>query len=374
MLDTIILQLERENFTIQDYYKFGTTEKKMFDGDVSFRYWINNPTSQDKQKGIYMPRLTIFRRGLKYFLQIEFSAPKLIFGNNLDELNETDFSIVVKTLQDKLLKMGVMIFTRDIEEAQILSFHPSKNIILNNNFTVGLAIRELSKIDISKRFDIDKKVFRNNGEVLQFYTGENSLVIYDKIKDITKPAKRATDKDKTIQQLSLFEPLKKKKLEVFRFEIRFKKKKMNDILKKLGNKINPQFKDIFNKELCKKILNLYWNDFFGKNKFIFSINSNPQKVLQIITSKFPNMKTTKALKIVGLYCLCKDDEGIRGFRQIIDNNGKKKSNWPTVKKYMKVLENEIFIFPNWQFLNDIEQELNKFESLKFDKKDIYLPI
>ncbi|MDD4110593.1 MAG: hypothetical protein PHS54_03460 [Clostridia bacterium] len=374
MLDTVILQLEKKNFSIFEYEKFRTSEKEIININAPFRAWYNNPTAQDRQNGIYKPRLTLTKRGLKINLKIEFSASKLLFGESLNELEENDFNEVVRVLHKKLDEMGVFVWTKDIEETPVLSFHPAKNIILKNNFTVNSVIRELKKIDIGKRFDIDEKNYRNSGESLHFFTISHAFTFYDKIKDLEKAPKRAIDKEQTIQQLSLFDNLKKTKMELLRFEVRLsKKRKMNEVLKKLGYNINPQFKNIFNKKLCKKILNQYWNDYFGDNQFVFCINDNPQKILQIILSKFPKLRLSKALKIVSIFMLCKDEEGTRGFRQIVENY-KPETNWNDVKKYLELLNNTILTYPTWQFLNDIKNSLEKFDSLKFDKKDIYLPI
>ena len=369
MLDTIILQLKRNEYSIIDYGRFGTTKEIVENSFGAFKKWFNNPNTKDKKDGIYKPRLTLIKRGRNFLLKIEFSAPKLILGNNLEELEENDFDKVIKTLQIRLKEMGIIVFTKHLEEAEVLSFHPSKNIILSKGYTSNLAIKELSKIDTSKRFDYDVKNFRNYGETLQFYTNSHSFVIYDKINDLNEPQKRATDKDQTVQQLSIYDFIQgnNKRLEVLRLEIRLSKKiKMNEILEQLGYKINPTFKDIYSKDLCQNIMTLYWREFFGQNNFIFSTNNNPQAILQLIMMKFPETKMTTALKMVGLYMLVKDDDGIRGLRQIVDSY-KPKSNWAVFKRDLKLFEDEIFKKSTLNFVKDINQQLTKFESFKINK-------
>ena len=305
MLDTIILQIHIDKCFMIDFKMFNTTKEEVFNTKTSFKKWMNNPTAQDKKDGIYKPRLTLIKRGRVFTITIEFSAPKIIFNNNLDELEETNFDNVVKTLQERMKSMGVWILTLNIEEADVLSFHPSKNIALSGGYTASFAIRELRKIDLSKRFDLDEKKFRN-GEILQLYTKSHSFVLYDKINDLKKPKSRATDKDRTPQQIDLFEYIQKenKRLEVLRLEVRLSsKRKMNEQLEKLGYAPNPPFKEIFKQELCKKIINQYWNDFFSDNQFIFNINSNPQDILQLILRRYPKIKIIKAINIVGLYSL-----------------------------------------------------------------------
>ena len=370
MLDTVILQLNPSQYHIQIYENFGATKEQITGARGGFRKWINNPTTQDKKNDIYKPRLTLIKRGAVLFLKVEFSAPKLIFNNNVEELNDSDFDLVIKTLRERMQSMGVLVFSTCLENAEIISFHPSKNIPLSKGYTANLAIKELNKIDCSKRFDFDEKNYRNNGEVLQFYTRSHSFVIYDKINDLVKPQKRATDKDQTKQQLSIFDYIQtnEQALQILRLEIRLSlKQKLNSVMDFLGQKTNPTFKDIFSKELCKKIVNSYWDNFFGDNLFIFNTNSSPQYILQLIFMKYPKIKILKAIKIVGLYLLCKDDDGIRGFRQIIDSHRHKRTDWQAVKQDLKQLEDEIFTSSVWGFIKDIRRELKDFKPYRLTK-------
>lgn len=369
MLDTIILQIDYNKFYINKYENFAASKKQILSSKSPFKKWINNPSKKDT---IYKPRLTLIKRGVRFVLKIEFSAPKLVFGNNIDELDDGDFDLVVETLRERLQSMGVSVFSADLENSEVISFHPSKNIPLSKGYTANLAIKELNKIDCSKRFDFDEKNFRNNGEVLQFYTRSHSLVIYDKINDLVKPQKRATDKDQTKQQSPIFDYIKNNEqtLQILRLEIRLSlKQKMNNIMEFMEQKTNPKFRDIFNKELCKKIVNYYWDIFFGNNTFIFNTNSSPQYILQLIFMKYPKIKILKAITIVGLYLLCKDDDGIGGFRQIIDNHRRKRADWQVVKRDLKLLEDEIFTGSTWGFIKDVRRELKDFKPFRLTKTE-----
>lgn len=372
MLDTVILQLNYKDYYIQKYDYFGTTKEQVASTKASFKKWVNNPTAKDKNDGIYKPRLTLIKRGVRFILKIEFSAPKLIFGDNINELDNKDFEEVIDTLRKRLYSMGVIVFSAQLEKAEVISFHPSKNIPLTDGYTANLAIKELSKIDCSKRFDFDEKNYRNNGEVLQFYTRSHSFVLYDKLKDVVKPQKRAIDKDQTKQQLSLFDFIKNNepRLELLRMEMRLStKQKMNDILNKVSHPKNLTFQDIFKQELCKKIVNYYWDTFFAENRFLFAIESNPQTIFQRILLRYPKVKTLQAIKILGLYVLCKDDSGIRGFRQIVESRKLKKIDWQVVKRDLALLDDDIFTASSWGFIKDIKNELNTFKPLKIGKTD-----
>jgi len=369
MLDTIILQIDHNKFYIEEYENFGASKEQILSSKSPFKKWINNPS---KKGTIYKPRLTLIKRGVRFVLKIEFSAPKLVFGNNIDELDDCDFDLVIETLRERLQSMGVLVFSADLENSEIISFHPSKNIPLSKGYTANLAIKELNKIDCSKRFDFDEKNYRNNGETLQFYTRSHSLVIYDKINDLVKPQKRATDKDQTKQQLPIFDYIKNNEqtLQILRLEIRLSlKQKMNNVMEFMEQKTNPTFRDIFSKELCKKIVNYYWDNFFGNNLFIFNTNSSPQYILQLIFMKYPKIKILKAITIVSLYLLCKDDDGIRGFRQIIDNHRRKRADWQVVKQNLKLFDDEMFNGSTWGFIKDVRRELKDFRPFRLTSNE-----
>ncbi|MFA6096860.1 MAG: hypothetical protein WC788_04500 [Candidatus Paceibacterota bacterium] len=309
--------------------------------------------------------MTIIKRGASFDLKIEFSAPKLLFDNNLDEMEESDFNEVVNKLKARIEDMGVKVYTSFIENAKVSAFHPSKNIPLSKGNTSTLAIKELSKINLNGRYDLEKVSFRNNGHSLQFYANSNAFAMYDKIIDMSKPKNRAIDKEQPLKQQSLFDLIKKeyKYLEVLRFEIRLaKKRKMNSILKEVNYPINPLFRDIFKKELCRKILNLYWNKYFDNNLFLFDIGNNPQKILQKILLTYPKIKKKQAIYLTGLNLLCKDEEGIRGLRTILP-----KAIWPRMSQDLKKFRKPEFNQRSYGFIADIQRGLKEFTSYKHNK-------
>jgi len=370
MLDTVILQIPIDYLAITDHNKFKPSAEKILKEEGSFRKYINNPSKIDKEKWGYMPRLTIIIRSYQIYLKIEFSVPKLLFGNNLDEVEEDNFEKIISKLQKIIEGMGVRLWSYQIERAEVTTFHPSKNILLSKGYTSSFVIRELSKINLNQRLDLEKVSFRNNGESLQLYANRHSLVLYDKINDLNKPAKRAIDKDQTKKQINLFEHIKKEKrdIEVLRIEIRLShKKKMVEILKKVGYKDTPLFKNIFKKDLCQKIIKLYWEEFFTKNLFLFSVNNSPQIILQKILIKYPKTNIRTAVMLVGLNLLCKDEEGIRGFRSIAKNY-KPKFNWVMLSSYLEKFEDEIFARPTHGFIKDIKRALYEFNAFKIHKK------
>ncbi len=369
MLDTIILETPVEFRAIIEPSKFKPSTRNI----ETFMGWLpckNNPTADDRERDIYKPKLTAMRRGITIILKIEFSAPKILWKNNLDEIEEKDFNAMVIGLQSKVRDMGVILQIPQIENAKVIGFHPSKNIVLTNKYTSSFALRELYKINLSQKLDFTRAGFRNEGEEIQFYSKIYSVVFYDKINDFLKPKARATDKDQPIYQRDLFEFIKKEKrgLEVLRIEIRLSNsEKMKEVLARMGFNQEPTLKNIFKKDLCQKIVTFYWETLFDKNMFVFNTYNNPQKILEMVLIKYPKMKMRKAVMLVGLNLLCRDEGGFRGFRKIVEGY-KEKKNWVALKRYLDEFEDDYFKYPRHGFIDDIQKTIDKFEAFKLAEK------
>ncbi len=366
MLDTVILTIPRGSYKLKtDAFTPNANILKM-SGNYLLKC-VNNPTSADKKDGNYRPRLTLMKRmtrkGDEIPLKIEFSVAKMLHGNNVDEVEEDDFHKVVIALHEAMIEMSVYVSTEDLQNASVSAFHPSKNIELANGYTSSFVITELHKIDVSKKMDLNRDSFRNNGHSLQFYTNSHSLVVYDKVQDLKKPEKRAMDKDQNPLQLSLFETLtKKEKKEILRIEARLPKKvKMNAVLKKLKFPENPTFKQIFNKELCQKVLLDYWDELIsGKNHFLFDMESSPTKTLEAIFKDNPHISPKEALYLVGLRVMSK--EGIRTTRAIVERYATTRT-WYRMKEDLKLLD-KISGKTTHEWVQQIKDELERFTTYK----------
>lgn len=370
MLDTVILTIPR--------YKFETpkTGAGIAYWDLNARtsnyekYVKNQPHNSKNKKG-YMPRLTGINMrisgGIKSFLKIEFSAPKLLYQNNLQELEDADFPKIVSILQEKLLDMGVVVSLNEIENAAVSGFHPSKNVILSDGYTATFVIKELSKINLNKKFDLNKANFRNNGLALQGYTQSHSIVFYDKIADLNPSQKRPIDTDQTFQQLSLFAEIKKESplLEILRMEIRLsRKQKLSSIMRKLGYSENPRFQDIFRKDVCQKIISFYWDSIVkNENLFLFGLNSKPDELLREVLRKHQKMKLRRAVYLVGLSLLCRANGGIRELREIGSKYISSRS-WPRIVTDTRLLNEVSDKRRIHDWVKQIEKSITQFQSIK----------
>ena len=96
MLDSIKLTLDRAYFEVLLPERFNPSELKP--PNYSLRSpgnftCVQNPVKSDLPAGRYFPRLTLIKQqiaaGFRLTLRIEFSAPKLLLANNLDELESS---------------------------------------------------------------------------------------------------------------------------------------------------------------------------------------------------------------------------------------------------------------------------------------------
>jgi hypothetical protein len=159
MLDTVVLTLDSRHFEILQPERFSPSAK----GLVASPYYplgsrgnfacVQNPTKADLKAGRYLPRLTLSKRkisaGFALTLRIEFSAPKLIFGNNFDELGSRDFAEVLIALQVRLGEMGIRLLQDALRQARVSAIHFSKNIAFTDYTTCFMVMSELDLIDLS---------------------------------------------------------------------------------------------------------------------------------------------------------------------------------------------------------------------------------
>src|SRR6516165_10206486 len=116
MLDTVVLTLAQSQFEIIEPERFSPSANVLLLPSVGSRgkfTCVQNPTKADLQIGRYLPRLTLVGRihsnGFVVTLRIEFSGPKLILGNNFDELEPRDFADVLDVLYGTLIGMDIKV-------------------------------------------------------------------------------------------------------------------------------------------------------------------------------------------------------------------------------------------------------------------------
>lgn len=374
MIDTIVLTIPKDKYIILDHDKFNPSTRGLFEspyyrlGSRSNFSCKQNPTKTELLNGIYKPRLTVTKRIRKgHFdipLKIEFSIPKLIYGNNFDEIQEEDFRNVIKKLKKKLKDMDILIRDIDLINAQVSAIHFSKNIALTDFSTCSMVINELAKINLTKRLDIDKTSFRNEGQIIHYHCNSYEIAIYDKMKDLGQARiseKRSIESDSLIQ-LNLFDNLNiKKPFEVLRIEVRLNtKRKIKQVLKTINVNKDLTFKNLFNLDISKRVISHFWQ-YIEKNINICSIDTrSPSSLLETIIGSNKGIKHSKALKLLSVIMLGQE-VGFRTLRSTLDLNGKKNDYWYSLVKELRELN-----FPKgkkYQSITEISNSIRNFMPL-----------
>jgi len=312
MIDTIILTLSSSAYRITNPDAFGFsprtiggTGRKTRDMTSSY-----NPTQKELRAGIYKPRLTLMPRitfdgSWDTLLKIELSLPKLLFGNNFDELNNKDFSALVDALACSLLGMGVLITPEALAQAPVNGIHYAKNIPLTDGSTPYHFITKIKDANIKLSLDVNQTDYRNDGHCYKWHCNAYEVVFYDKIRDLEqakKSAKRAVEKESALQLNLLDAFQKRKKLEILRMEVRLNKRaKIAQLFEQLGIRAKLTFAGLFKTNISKKVLLHYLDELERMRTPLLDYQAkNDKALLAALIVHNPDLSTRKILQLYGL--------------------------------------------------------------------------
>lgn len=329
MIDTIVIHVPMGEFKIMDYDRFSPSARGLFEppyyklgGRAYFECFLN-PTKGSE----YAPRLTLSKRmragGFSISLKIEFSVPKLLFGNNFDEVDECDFDAVINRLCYKLAEMGIIITPDILADSAITGIHYGKNVILTGITTANMIVKTMSKLNVSKRLDAGHTDFRNDGQAVRYHTNTYELTFYDKARDLEQAKiseKRAIETDSRVQ-LNLFDTSQLKKMEILRMECRLNtRKNIRIMLTRCEIPITDiTFRNLFNKSIARAILMYFWDNFIEPDLGLVLLSERDIKAT-FTRLKMAGMKEMDVLKSIGALYFVKE-HGIRGFRAMLSSRG-----------------------------------------------------
>jgi len=390
MIDTLAIKLKYPEFRITNpnlftpaliIKEFIPTPEFQY-GRNRFAKYLQNKTAQDRKKGIYKPNLTAYQRFEEnkpsYELHIEFSIPKLLFGNSIQELGEEDFGRTVRILKQQLFLMGVETIEGNLRRALVTKAHFGKNIPFPYPLTAQDAISGLYRADLGKSKDINMREYRNGGQSLYFYASSYNIIFYDKLRDIATPKNRAVDKDKFKPEKTLFQEMSGDyRQEILRFEVRLtKQQSLNSFLSKALSKEIKQitFEEVFNKSLCQKVLLKTWEEIVKTpaNQLALKTENSPEEVFDELIKNINPKQRKKAhslnttLASFGLYVLIKN-KGVRWTKSRIEKNWTNKS-WGRLSETIKNSANNLKIIPELPTISNTQSALEKFERYDWQPK------
>lgn len=327
MLDTIAINLRHEEYSILEPDRFSPSaaflNNARYSGKTIMRCFYN-PTKKEKVQG-YLPRLTIFKKPFgdsasAVWMKVEFSAPKLIFGNNFEELKDQDFDRVITALFNALKRMGIRTTREALMSAKISAIHYSKNILLERTTPCFIVIQALEKLDMSSKLDLTQTDFRNGGQMAKYHASNYEIAIYDKVKDLEQAKKYGEKRGEEIDyecQHDLFTGYQLP--EVMRLEIRLQSKKIKSLFTTLGIKSNTVLKELFCGSFSRAVLLHYWG-IITNGLYILNIDvKKSEKMIDNIRTHFPKKRVQSVLALMGFVQLCQD-MGIRGARLMLRLN------------------------------------------------------
>ena len=353
MIDTIVLTLPQESFTIinpdaftpsaqwaysassfaKSFGEHSKASKAKATTSFALRGILSkqNPTKKELALGIYKPRLTLLQHPyfakaskgkptstLKTLLKIELSLPKLFFGNNFEELTQKQLPDLVQKLCTVLHTMGIVTDLETLACAPVSGIHFSKNIPLTDGSIAYHYISKIKEANITLSLDINQTDYRNTGHSYKWHSNAYELVFYDKIRDLEqakKSDKRSMEKDNTIQ-LHLYDILHNKKMfEVLRMEARLNnRRKIQQILKKLSIKAQLTFKGLFKTNIARKVLLHYLDEIERARPPLLDFKANNTKSLLVaLIFNNPNLSPRRILQLYGMK-LALEHMGIRELR------------------------------------------------------------
>ena len=335
MIDTIILTLVEGTFEIINPDAFMPSAKWATQGSMhALRGMISiqNPTKLELAMRIYKPRLTLSNRykaltGYKTLLKIELSLPKMFFGNNFEELTQKDFSALAQKLCAALHPMGIATDITTLAKASVSVIHYSKNILLTDGSTPYHYISKIKDANISLALDVNQTDYRNEGHCYKWHSGSYELVFYDKIRDLEKAKtsdKRSMEKDAAVQ-LHLYDSLHAKKMfEVLRMEIRLtKRRKIQQLFKKLGIKAQLTFKGLFKTAIARKLLVHYLGEIERARPQLLDFKANNAKALLVaLIFNSPDMSPRRIMQLYGMK-LALEHMSIREMRTMFGAHNKR---------------------------------------------------
>lgn len=309
MIDTIVLLIPPQHFKILKPQNFTPNTNLVYQNQAIKA--VQNPLKKNLKQGNYLPRLTLSRRrnlqGIsEIMLTIEASLPKLLFGNNLEELRSKDFDQIVRILHEKLLTMGILVEPVNLAQAAITTAHFSKNITLTDGSTPFHYIQKIKECCAPSRLDHNQTNYRNSGHSFKWHCNSYEVVFYDKMFDLIASQqtshKRAIDAHNCIDLKKITRLRSKKKMfEVLRMEVRLNKRAViKKLFESLKIKNNLTLQKIFKPTVSKKVLLHYIEIIEHQRSKIFNFKpSNDQALLSALIVYNPQAKPKDILSCVG---------------------------------------------------------------------------
>jgi hypothetical protein len=319
----------------------------------TFPTWKRNPTPAELATGYYFPFLTAHKEQTLNWMvaiKIQFSVPKLLFGNNLDEVTSQDTNNVVQTLKARLITMGLQPQAPALLTAHVASVHYSKNIIIRN-YGASAVVYQLNRIALTGRNQKRDVNYSNNGISLNIYNKSHSFTIYDKTAEMYS-------RDSNLNPEAVSLP------EVLRLEVRLENhKKINQVFTRLNIHPDPTLKDALDTEISRQVITHYWQQHVHPQLAVVSgATESPLDLFQRILAHHPDVTLSRAMKLTALVLCSRSPGGMGVLRSILRRHQDIRS-WQRMYREIKEV-NETLAVVEHPWREEIESQLATYEPMR----------
>jgi hypothetical protein len=335
-IDTITLTLSLTDVIISDPSRFTPNARTVLNADArnmgKGKYIAARcfPAKQEVTAYGYLPYVTVYKAlragGLSAGLRVQFSATKLLYGNNFEELKTSDTVLMYQGLLERLEYYGITVIggSEVVQSARVAGVHYAKNFIFTDYTTARDVIQELQKCDVNSWRDVSASDYTNNGHGYKIHSKYHEIAFYDKMAELRKDKRGQAVFDTDAQvQLGLFNNRSMvKPFEVLRMEIRLNSSKaIKQQLIKAKLEPSLRLSDVCTQGYSKAVLACHLQDLYAAYPKITEASAaDPLQLLSDLYIQNPERSMSTIVNAVGLHAL-NQQSGARAMKDIVGSKG-----------------------------------------------------
>ena len=270
MVDSVVLQLNSDQFKLREHNRFNEGKNQLGRGfSVNTRY-CNEHTKSWKKKGLYCPMFNLPTRKKgndepQEVLESQFSITKLLLGTNVFDTDESDLESIYKKQFSFLDDFGVDTSIENLRKQVVRRVDFSKVIRLPDYLGEAdevIKILQLFNYKLQSEFRVREYSSGSEGIAVKFLNDTQGYAIYDKMGEIISEGF-------TKQELKFKEMYMqgKQRRNALKFELSLQRKDSLEAVVRRRLKIDKKkdfyLSDILNRDLARGILLDKFNSVFN---------------------------------------------------------------------------------------------------------------
>lgn len=278
-------------FLPNKFYRISSYNKLKFNG-TGLRW---QPSAEERRDGFHSLNVSINRWGMV----INVNLPKLVFGDNIQEITEDHLKTVVDLIRIHLQEIGIEVLPGFEKALSVTYLEIGKNIV-SYGTPISYVLTFLKRaIDVKGRKKTGSITYLNEAGMLTIGNKQKLLVFYDKAKEVSAFEAHRSGKD-DLPLVDFIARLAEQNAEILRVELRLTRLAVKKMFEHLGVR-NPCLSDLFNGTLMHNTLEKAWQEIPLSSEIIGEDDEGSAELLleQIIRSN-PKNRAIDALARLGL--------------------------------------------------------------------------